>query len=161
LAGHKRADAQAGKGAEEIQAALQSAGSGRARQSLLAAFVKEQVAQVMRLPASKVDANKPLRGQGMDSLMTIEFRNLLETKLGIKLSATLVWNYPTVNELVSYLAEKIGTPLQESSVSTGSIEPTETTPAAEDALGDLSQSEVEAMLANELDELDDYLKESR
>jgi myxalamid-type polyketide synthase MxaE and MxaD len=37
--------------------------------------------------------------------MAIELRNRLETALGRPLSATLAWNYPTIEAIVGYLAE--------------------------------------------------------
>jgi myxalamid-type polyketide synthase MxaE and MxaD len=42
---------------------------------------------------------------GLSSLMAIELRNRLETALGRPLSATLAWNYPTIEAIIGYLAE--------------------------------------------------------
>ena len=39
--------------------------------------------------------------------MAIELRNRLEADLKLKLSATLIWNYPTINQLTTYLAGKL------------------------------------------------------
>jgi hypothetical protein len=39
--------------------------------------------------------------------MTVELRNRLEADLGIKLPATLVWNYPTIDRMSPYLLEKL------------------------------------------------------
>jgi acyl carrier protein len=70
------------------------------------------VAQVLRLAPSRVDVNKPFRALGLDSLMALELRNRLETDLGLKLPATLVWNHPTVTALVPHLADRMGIPLE-------------------------------------------------
>jgi acyl carrier protein len=77
-----------------ILAQLQAAEPGRPRTSLLANHVRDQVAQVLRLATERIPLNKPLKTLGIDSLMTLELRNRLETSLGLTLSATLIWNYP-------------------------------------------------------------------
>jgi hypothetical protein len=51
---------------------------------------------------------QPLGELGLDSLMGIEIRNRLEAEVGTKLSATLVWNHPTVADLAGYLVAKLG-----------------------------------------------------
>ena len=40
--------------------------------------------------------------------MGLELRNRLERALGMKLSASTVWNFPTANQLSAYLAEQLG-----------------------------------------------------
>ncbi len=39
--------------------------------------------------------------------MGLELRNRLERALGLKLSATTVWNYPTATQLCAYLVSTI------------------------------------------------------
>jgi DNA-directed RNA polymerase specialized sigma24 family protein len=39
--------------------------------------------------------------------MAMEFRNQLESDLGVKLSSTLIWEYPTIDRLTSHLADKL------------------------------------------------------
>ena len=138
----------------DMRATLLAAEPGRKRRAALETFIQEQAAQVLRLAPSRIDLHKPLRTLGMDSLMTIEFRNRVEAGLGLSLSATLVFNYPTVADLATYLAEKMDIPLE--------AEPAveETRPGAQTAseLDQLSPSDVEALLADELDEIDKLLK---
>jgi NADPH:quinone reductase-like Zn-dependent oxidoreductase/acyl carrier protein len=85
---------------------------GRRRRGRLESHLRERVAQVLRLAPSRVDVNKPFRALGLDSLMALELRNRLETDLGLKLPATLVWNHPTVTALVPHLADRMGIPLE-------------------------------------------------
>jgi acyl carrier protein len=59
---------------------------------------------VLKLTPSKIDARKPLGTMGLTSLMALELRNRLEPLHGKPLSATLAWNYPTVDALVGFLA---------------------------------------------------------
>jgi len=70
-------------------------------------FLCEQLAQVMRLPVSRIDPQRPLGALGLESLLALEFRNRLEPHLGMKLSATIVWNHPTVVALARHLAERM------------------------------------------------------
>ncbi|HEU5073919.1 MAG TPA: beta-ketoacyl synthase N-terminal-like domain-containing protein, partial [Polyangiaceae bacterium] len=71
---------------------------------LLEEHVAQQLGEVLRLPASRLDANAPFRTLGLDSLMGLEIRNRLERTLAIKLPATVVWNYSSVSALAQYLA---------------------------------------------------------
>ena len=74
---------------------------------LLRKYVQEQVARALRMPSSKIGADQALGTLGLESLMAIELRNRLEADLKLKLSATLIWNYPTINQLTTYLAGKL------------------------------------------------------
>jgi acyl carrier protein len=75
-----------------------------ARTALLQEVLRAQVSQVLRIPEPKLDVQAPLTSLGMDSLMGLELRNRIETVLGIKVSATLLWTYPTVAALSGHLA---------------------------------------------------------
>ena len=41
--------------------------------------------------------------------MALELRNRLERHLRLKLSATLVWNYPTISALAAHLENRLST----------------------------------------------------
>ncbi len=77
------------------------------RRDLLEAHLQDQLARVLRLPVSRLDPAKPLGALGLESLMALEFRNRLERSLGVKLSATLVWNHPTIRALATYLLGRL------------------------------------------------------
>jgi phthiocerol/phenolphthiocerol synthesis type-I polyketide synthase A len=83
------------------------------RGAALESVLRECVSQVVKLPAARVELDAPLRGLGVDSIMSVELCNRLTARLGVRLSATLVWNYPTIRELVPFLATKLGVPLTE------------------------------------------------
>jgi acyl transferase domain-containing protein/acyl carrier protein len=145
----------------DIITQLKAAEPGRQRQTLLANHIRTQVAQVLRLTAERIPFNKPLKTLGIDSLMTLELRNRLETSLGLTLSATLIWNYPTIDALTPFLAEKLGVPLDADGDSVNAnIDPfpSETQTDTLGELDDLSQADVEALLADELSEIDELLK---
>ncbi|HKC11395.1 MAG TPA: SDR family NAD(P)-dependent oxidoreductase [Vicinamibacteria bacterium] len=105
------AGAEAG-GPRRLGEALLAIEPGRLRRARLESHLREMVARVLKLPPARVDVNKPFRALGLDSLMALELRNRLEADLGLKLSATLVFNHPTVAALAPHLAECMGIPLE-------------------------------------------------
>src|SRR5690606_26329805 len=68
------------------------------------AVVRQAVGQVLKLAPARLDPRKALGSMGLNSLMAMELRNRLEAALGRSLSATLAWNYPTVQALAAHLA---------------------------------------------------------
>ncbi|WNG36075.1 SDR family NAD(P)-dependent oxidoreductase [Archangium violaceum] len=80
----------------------------RTRRATLESFLREEAAQVLRLPPSRIELSRSLQTLGMDSLLSLELRNRLEAKLALTLPATLLWNYPTLNALTPFLAERMG-----------------------------------------------------
>jgi acyl carrier protein len=52
---------------------------------LLKTVVSEEAANILRLPASGIDPLRPLSEMGMDSLMAVELRLALESRLRIDL----------------------------------------------------------------------------
>ena len=77
------------------------------RQGALEHHLREQAARVLGLAPARIAPHEPLGNLGFDSLMTLELRNRIEASLGLKLSATVVWNYPTITALAEYLARKL------------------------------------------------------
>jgi len=94
----------------------------------------------------------PLGSLGLDSLMGLEIRNRLEASLGLTISATLIWTYPTIAALTAHLAEKLGLALEEQST------PAIAEPSAQDELrrtaekiAELSEAEMETLLLKKLE----------
>ena len=82
------------------------------RSPLLEAHLQELAARVLRLPVGRIDPVTPLGSLGLESLMALELRNRLEASLGIKVSATVVWNHPTVRALAAHLGARLGLPAE-------------------------------------------------
>jgi acyl transferase domain-containing protein len=141
---------------KDIRDELLAVEPGRQRQVLMDAFVREHVAQVLRMAPSRVPADKPLKTLGLDSLMSVDLRNRLEGALGISLAASLTYNYPTVSALVTFLAEKAGIPLEPLGQNAEVKEPV----TASGVLDQLGKDELEALLADELSAVDKTLKGS-
>nr|CAD19085.1 StiA protein [Stigmatella aurantiaca Sg a15] len=80
----------------------------RTRRAALESFLREEAAQVLRLPPARIDLSRSLQTLGMDSLLSLELRNRLEANLELTLPATVLWNYPTLSALAPFLAERMG-----------------------------------------------------
>jgi acyl transferase domain-containing protein/NAD(P)-dependent dehydrogenase (short-subunit alcohol dehydrogenase family)/acyl carrier protein len=78
------------------------------RLGMLREHLTARVARILRLEPGRVDPEAPLKSLGLDSLMTLELRNHLEADCGLRLSATLVWNYPTIAALAGYIGAALG-----------------------------------------------------
>lgn len=134
---------------------------GQHRQSILESHLREQVARVLRLTPSTIPLDRPLKTLGLDSLMSLEFRNRLEISLGLTLSATLIWNYPTITKLVPVLAEKMFIPMQNDDLKeegdTCEAESEKTITTLEQ-LEHVSKDELDKMLMDELAAVGDLLR---
>jgi acyl transferase domain-containing protein len=71
------------------------------------------VARELRIPESDLEADRPLAELGLNSLMAMAIRREAEMLAGIELSATMLFNHPTVTALADYLA-KVVTPQADS-----------------------------------------------
>lgn len=80
--------------------------SSEQRRELLEATVLRHASSVLKTAAGRLDPARPLGAQGLDSLMGLEVRRRLEGELGLALSATIIWNYPTARRLAAHLAER-------------------------------------------------------
>jgi phthiocerol/phenolphthiocerol synthesis type-I polyketide synthase B len=74
------------------------------RRQLMESVVKDAVGKVLKIAPARLDPRKALGAMGLNSLMAMELRNRLEAALGRSLSATLAWNYPTVEAMAAFLA---------------------------------------------------------
>jgi acyl transferase domain-containing protein/NADPH:quinone reductase-like Zn-dependent oxidoreductase/acyl carrier protein len=121
----------------------------RGRRALLEGHLVEQIAQVLRTPATRITPDTPFNTLGMDSLMGLELRNRLESSLGVSLPATLVWSHPTIAALVPHLAARLDMALEDDAQS-GSAGA-----AVDDDVDALSEHDASALLAEKLAALDD------
>ncbi|WP_425288512.1 type I polyketide synthase [Streptomyces melanosporofaciens] len=89
---------------------LTDAGTDEERDQIALDFVRTQVAVVLGHPGpDSVEPSRAFRDLGFDSLTAVEIRNLLATLTGLKLPATIIFDYPTPIALADHLqAELIG-----------------------------------------------------
>jgi myxalamid-type polyketide synthase MxaE and MxaD len=101
------APAGPGGAGEDLRARLRAAPPERRREAL-AAVVRAQIGEALKLPPARVPADGPLSELGIDSLTSLAVRNRLEACTGLRLSATVLWNYPTPAAIAEHLAERLG-----------------------------------------------------
>jgi len=79
------------------------------RRAALLDHLRQEVAAVLGVPRARLDPDAvSIAALGIDSLMSLELRTRLESSLGLKLSATLVFNYATFPALADYLLRRLG-----------------------------------------------------
>jgi len=87
---------------------IDQAPSAEEKKTILFDFVSNIAGNVIGINAKEgLDTQKPLMEQGIDSLQAVEIRNRLGKGLEHSLPVSLIFEYPTVNELVDYLAKQI------------------------------------------------------
>ncbi|WP_232236812.1 type I polyketide synthase [Micromonospora globosa] len=119
--------AAASTGASLVQ---QLAGLGDAeRAAALVEIVRGQAAAVLGYPdPAAIEPRRAFSEFGFDSLTAVEMRNRLNNAFGMRLPATLVFDYPTPHDLAAFLGTEIaGTPVPvrptTTAVSVGDDEP--------------------------------------
>jgi NAD(P)-dependent dehydrogenase (short-subunit alcohol dehydrogenase family)/acyl carrier protein len=124
------------------------------RRDALDRHVFECLSRVLRLPADRIDRHAPLRGYGMDSLMSLEIRNRLEASLGLRLSASLLYTYATPAALVEHLLGEMVIDER------GEVSPPQDHRDDEPTIQffELSEQSAMAILDEKLLDLEDYLK---
>jgi acyl carrier protein len=63
------------------------------------------LAHELGMPASAVDVDRPFPELGLDSMMAMAVLREVKLLLGFDLSATMLWNHPTIASLAAYLTE--------------------------------------------------------
>jgi len=137
------------KGAPTLVDAL-SAAPAHLHARLISTHLREQAARILALPAGEViDPRQPLNELGLDSLMAVELRNVLAAASGLPLSATLLFDYPTLQALTAYFVAQLtddSIPRSPSPAARGASEADRVLNVM-DRIDDLSDAEVDRLLA--------------
>lgn len=123
------------------------------RQDTMQTWLREQLGAILRLPAKDVGLRAPFKALGVDSLMSLEVRNRVEAALNLRLSATILWTWPNVEQLAKHLLE---TAFEEASGACVSA-PLPVAPGAEEVVESLAVDDVEALAAMSDEELAEFL----
>lgn len=104
-------------------------------------WMVQWLSQALQVPATTIDIRKPFAEYGLDSVAAVEMADGLQTALGISLSPTLAYEYPTIEALSNYL---------------GAPPATATPPPAPSAPAEFSSGDAEVeQLVRELEMLSD------
>ncbi|MFD0313329.1 SDR family NAD(P)-dependent oxidoreductase [Streptomyces flavalbus] len=155
------ADRPARTGAEErddVRRRMLAVEPGRRRRAVLTEHCRTLAARVVGGQPAAIDSSAPFTALGFDSLLSLELRVGLETSLAVSLPSTVTWRFPTIDQLVPFLAERMGIELE--AAAEPRPEPEAATPAAaeEDGLPDLdtmSAAELEALLLAKTQQIDE------
>jgi len=74
------------------------------REARITAYVLAVVTAVLRLPAAQLDADSQLASTGMDSLMSMELRNRIETDIGVLLPLAVLLQAETPAVIAAAIA---------------------------------------------------------
>jgi len=88
---------------------------------LVESSLRDQLAEVLKLPAARIDVQKPIKDFGLDSLMALELLKRIEKVFGKKLPLSTFINEPTVEQMAGKIADgekkpKMGTIMRRASV---------------------------------------------
>jgi len=140
--------------ARDVVQGLRTA-AGEKRNEVMKGYLCNEIAKVLRSSPARINHNQPFKTMGLDSLMTLELRNRLERTFGIKLSPTMLFNYPTVVGLAPRLLEKMSFEPEEPKQPITTEIPLV---VGNTNLDSLSRDELEDLLAKELACADELLK---
>lgn len=65
------------------------------------------IAQVLHMDVQEVDPKAALADLGVDSVVTVSLRRVLQQTLKVKVPPTLTWSHPTVNHLKDWFEDKL------------------------------------------------------
>ncbi|MEO0489561.1 MAG: beta-ketoacyl reductase, partial [Cyanobacteria bacterium J06659_2] len=123
--------------------------------SRLTHYLRQEIATILGFSSvDDVDLRQGFFDLGMDSLTAVELKNRLQSSFGCSLSTTLIFDYPTGESVVDYLAQTVlGLNSSEVASLPSAIEPP-AAPPAQDGLVDqvktLSETEIADLLQQEL-----------
>ena len=126
------------------------------RYNFLTVFLQKEVGAVLGLEASRLpDLHRGFFDLGMDSLMVVELIKRLEKAFDTSLSATLMFELPTIRDLVDYVGKEVlGWKIDEPDPE---VEPESELATDLTDIEQLSEDEVEASIAAQLAQLEDLV----
>jgi len=90
---------------QDFLESLLSAASKEAQLASIETQLISQVSKIIKAPIERINSSMTFKGLGIDSLMAIQLRNLLEKIFKCKLSVTTFWMQPSLSEYAVFLHE--------------------------------------------------------
>jgi acyl carrier protein len=82
--------------------------SAKERWEWVISYLQQEVANVLGFPPSQLpDLQQGFAQMGIDSLMAVDLRNRLQTKLGRSMPSTLAFDYPNIESLAGYVFNEV------------------------------------------------------
>ncbi|MBL1077520.1 SDR family NAD(P)-dependent oxidoreductase [Nocardia sp. 2] len=100
------AEESAGAARGEFHTAFAAADAAE-RHVLVRDRITEVAARVLRMAPDELDPRTPFKALGVDSLMSLELRNRLESAFALRFSPTLLWTYGTAETLAGAIGERL------------------------------------------------------
>ncbi|MFL9915755.1 SDR family NAD(P)-dependent oxidoreductase [Paraburkholderia fungorum] len=121
------------------------------RVRLVSDYFSGELIEVLGISSSQpIDPQQGFNELGLDSLMSIELRNRVSRDLDMPLSATVIFEYPTLNLMTEFLVNRIAA---HDASTTPAVSPAQDHPiesdAIETAVGALSDAELAALIERE------------
>jgi acyl carrier protein len=74
---------------------------------ILQAWILVRLSAELQVAPAEIDVREPLTSYGLDSVVAFTLTGELADRLGRELPATLLWDFPTLEELATHLAKEI------------------------------------------------------
>jgi acyl transferase domain-containing protein/NADPH:quinone reductase-like Zn-dependent oxidoreductase/NADP-dependent 3-hydroxy acid dehydrogenase YdfG/acyl carrier protein len=101
-------DAQSDGDAMEDVRHLLATLSAEELSATLVEMLKKTVAEILRMPADKIDEHRPLQDMGLDSLMGVELSTAVETRFAVRLPVIALSENPTISRLGAQIIAQLG-----------------------------------------------------
>ena len=122
---------------------------GQERTKIIRQFVDDIIRRILQLEASfTINPKQGLSDLGMDSLMSIELKNLMQRETGLPLPATLAFDYPTPEALAELISTKF--PDMSSGKEPANPKASDLDSAELRTITNLSEEEAETLLLKEI-----------
>jgi epothilone polyketide synthase D len=103
----KNAKKDVGAAAQAVIKKLEAVPSAK-RATVLSGMIQTKVMEILGITDSTVvDTTSAISDFGLDSMMSVELRNELQDLVGMELSGTLLFDYPTIESLTTYLLDEV------------------------------------------------------
>ncbi|MEZ5036041.1 MAG: SDR family NAD(P)-dependent oxidoreductase [Chitinophagales bacterium] len=69
--------------------------------------IKQHIAQITKIPSSKIKEEDTFKSIGIDSLMALQLKNKIQVDYQLNLNIASVWSHPTVEKYANFIAEEL------------------------------------------------------